>query len=307
MRATVPAETGTRTLRIGTRGSALALAQARWVAGRLAILGLATSIEVLRTDGDDRAPDTPWGEGAFVTRIQRALAAAEVDIAVHSAKDVPTREDERLVIAAIPGREDPRDCLVVAGRSATLGTLPPGARIGTDSPRRVAFLRAVRPDLEFRPLHGNVDTRLAKLERGEADALVLAVAGLRRLGYADRIDEVLPVDLVVPAPGQGALAVQVRAADAAAVEAVAPLDDPATRAAVEAERAFLHATGGGCRSASGALATVDRVRLVLTAAVGGDGALRRATATGPLALPHEIGRDLALRLGFAPSSGAVVR
>lgn len=257
----------TRTLRIGTRGSALALVQARWVAARLAEHGVPTELVVIRTEGDDRPVDTAWGEGAFVGRIVAALLDASVDVAVHSAKDVPTDEQPGLVIAAYPPREDPRDALVCRVRGQTLATLPPGSRIGTDSPRRTAFLRAARPDLVFAPLHGNVDTRLAKLDRGDADALVLAVAGLTRLGRADRIDDVLPLDTVASAPGQGSLAIQVRAADAEAVEAVGRLDDPATRVAVEAERALLNATGGGCRSpigASGRLA-VDGLQLVAAA------------------------------------------
>jgi len=253
-------------LRIGTRGSELALVQTRWVAARLAAVGVATELEIMRTEGDDRAPDTAWGEGAFVTAIERALLEGRIDLAVHSAKDVPTEEDPRLVVAAFPPREDPRDSLVCRERGGTLATLPRGARVGTDSPRRTAFLRSVRPDLELHPLHGNVDTRLRKLDAGESDALVLAVAGLTRLGRADRIDEILPLQVAAPAPGQGSLAIQVRADDPRAREAVGRLDDPDTRAAVEAERAFLGATGGGCRSPIGALATVSAGRLALHAA-----------------------------------------
>ena len=246
----------TRTLRIGTRGSQLALVQANWVAARLAEHGVPTEITIIRTEGDDRPVDTAWGEGAFVGRIVGALLDGSVDLAVHSAKDVPTDEDARLRIAAYPPREDARDALVARERGSTLATLPRGARVGTDSPRRVAFLRAVRPDLRLHPLHGNVDTRLRKLDRGDSDALVLAVAGLARLGRADRIDEILPTALVAPAPGQGSLAVQVRTDDTEAVSAAATLDDPATRAAVEAERALLGGTGGGCRSPIGALGRV---------------------------------------------------
>jgi hydroxymethylbilane synthase len=257
-----------RTLRIGTRGSKLALVQAHWVAARLAEHGVGTTIDVIRTEGDDRPVDTAWGEGAFVGRIVAALHDGQVDLAVHSAKDVPTDEPERLVIAAYPPREDPRDALVCRVRGTTLATLPPGARVGTDSPRRIAFLRAVRPDLDLHPLHGNVDTRLAKLDRGDSDALVLAVAGLTRLGRADRIDEVLPTTIVASAPGQGSLALQVRADDAAVIAAVGLLDDPATRAAVEAERELLAATGGGCRSPIGAIGTVVAGELTVLAGAG---------------------------------------
>lgn len=255
----------TRTLRIGTRGSALALVQARWVAGRLAEHGVPTEIVVVRTDGDDRPVDTAWGEGAFVGRIVAGLLDGSVDLAVHSAKDVPTDEDPRLLIAAYPAREDPRDALVFRVRGTTLATLPKGARVGTDSPRRTAFLRAIRPDLVLHPLHGNVDTRLAKLDRGDSDVLVLAVAGLERLGHAGRIDEILASDLVPPAPGQGSLAVQVRADDREAAEAVSLLDDEASRAEVEAERAVLNGTGGGCRSPIGAIGRVHDGRLRLLA------------------------------------------
>jgi len=256
----------TRTIRIGTRGSALALVQANWVADRLAEHDVASEITIIRTEGDDRPVDTAWGEGAFVGRIVAALLDGSVDLAVHSAKDVPTDEHPLLAIAAYPPREDPRDALVCRARGTTLGTLPIGARVGTDSPRRVAFLRALRPDLEMHPLHGNVDTRLAKLDRGDSDALVLAVAGLTRLGRADRIDDILPLALVANAPGQGSLALQVRADDAEAIEAVGRLDHLPTRIAVEAERALLNATGGGCRSPIGVTGTIQGDRLDLVAA-----------------------------------------
>ncbi|MCJ7711203.1 MAG: hydroxymethylbilane synthase [Chloroflexi bacterium] len=254
-----------RTFRIGTRGSELALVQARWVAARLEEHGVASEIAIIRTEGDDRPVDTAWGEGAFVGRIVAALLDGTVDLAVHSAKDVPTTEPDRLVIAAYPRREDPRDALVCRVRGTTLETLPVGARVGTDSPRRVAFLRAIRPDLDLHPLHGNVDTRLAKLDRGDTDALVLAVAGLARLGRAERIDDILPEDAVPSAPGQGSLALQVRAGDAEAIAAVGLLDDADTRVAVEAERALLAGTGGGCRSPIGAIGTVRDGRLEMLA------------------------------------------
>lgn len=256
----------THPLRIGTRGSALAMAQACWVAERLTELGVPTELVIIRTEGDDRPAATAWGEGAFVGRIMEALLDGSVDLAVHSAKDVPTDEHPDLVVAAYPSREDPRDALVCRVRGSTLATLPDGSRIGTDSPRRTAFLRAARPDLRVHPLHGNVDTRLAKLDRGETDALVLAVAGLQRLGRADRIDDVLGEETIVAAPGQGALAIQVRAADRATIAAVARLDDPATRVAVVSERLLLRATGGGCRSPIGAIGRLDDDGLELVAA-----------------------------------------
>ena len=243
-------------LRLGTRGSALALAQSGMIADALRSLGAAVEVVAIRTAGDSRAPDMVWGEGAFVTALEAALLDGRIDVAVHSAKDVPTTRDPRLRIAAFPAREDPRDALVTTDPGLTLATLPRGARVGTDSPRRVAFLLASRPDLRPHPLHGNVDTRLRRLAEGESDALVLAVAGLARLGLAGRITQVLPPEILPPAPGQGALAVQCRAGDPVAGPLVERLDDPATRTAVEAERAFLAATGGGCRSPLGALGTV---------------------------------------------------
>ncbi|MDA8237703.1 MAG: hydroxymethylbilane synthase [Chloroflexi bacterium] len=278
---------GAPTLRLGTRGSALALAQSGMIADDLRALGATIELVVVRTAGDDRPPATAWGEGAFVVALEEALLAGRVDVAVHSAKDVPTAEDPRLAIAAYPAREDPRDALVCRDPGRTFATLPEGAVVGTDSPRRAALLRAARPDLRTRPLHGNVDTRLRKLAAGEADALVLAVAGLSRLGLADRIREVLPTAVALPAPGQGALAVQVRAADPVARPFVAQLDDPATRAAVEAERAFLRASGGGCRAPIGALATVEGGTLTIRGAAAADGSvpLGDAPATAAAAAP----------------------
>jgi hydroxymethylbilane synthase len=254
------------TLRIGTRGSALALAQANLVRDALAGVGVTSTLVTITTEGDRRAPDTAWGEGAFVSAIEAALLRGDVDIAVHSAKDVPTDDDPRLSIAAYPTRGGPGDVVVVAaGRSAAaLDDLPIGSRVGTDSPRRTAFLRALRPDLEIHPLHGNVDTRLRKLDSGETDALILAEAGLTRLGRSDRIAFRLDPWLVPPAPGQGALAIQVRADDPVTAGFVRRLDDLPTRLAVEAERALLSASGGGCRAPVGAIGRVsgDRIELI---------------------------------------------
>ncbi|MEO5885177.1 MAG: hydroxymethylbilane synthase [Candidatus Limnocylindrales bacterium] len=246
-------------IRIGTRGSALALVQAGLVADALRTTGARVCVETIVTAGDERAPDTAWGEGAFVTAIEQALLEGRVDVAVHSAKDVPTDEDPRLAIAAFLPREPAHDVLVLPGgrRIDGLDELAPGLRVGTDSPRRAAFLRAARPDLVVHSLHGNVDTRLRRLEAGETDALVLAAAGLRRLGRADRISLDLPFDEMPSAPGQGALAVQVRADDAATREIVGTIDDVATRRAVVAERNLLAAAGGGCRAPLGCLATDD--------------------------------------------------
>ncbi len=254
-----------REIVIGTRGSRLALAQAGLVVQALQRAGRSTRISIIETAGDRQAPDTAWGEGAFVSAIEQALLAGHVDVAVHSAKDVPTDEDPRLRIGAYLPRADPRDALVVRVDSPArrLDDLPPGSRVGTDSPRRTGFVLARRPDLAVHPLHGNVDTRLHRLDDGETDALVLACAGLDRLDLGDRIAERIEPDLVPPAPGQGAIAVQVRRDDLRVLEAVEAVDDPGTRVAVEAERAFLAACGGGCRAPIGALGTVVGGELML--------------------------------------------
>ncbi len=285
-------------LRIGSRGSALALVQANWVADRLRERGVPTEITIIRTAGDARAPDTAWGEGAFVNAIEAALLDGSVDIAVHSAKDVPTQEDPRLTIAAWTTREDPRDALVCRERGTTLDTLPEGARVGTDSPRRTAFLRARRPDLIIHPLSGNVDTRLRKLDDGETDALVLAVAGLTRLGRAERVDEILRLEIAIPAPGQGVLALQTRTDDERAITALQPLDDQASRTAVRAERTFLAATGGGCRSPIGALGEVNGHELTLhVAAEREDGrAVIRLSRSAPAADWRTLAETLATEI-----------
>lgn len=290
----------TATVRIGTRGSALALAQATMVRDALAAAGVPATLSTITTEGDRRAPDTAWGEGAFVTAIEAALVGGEIDAAVHSAKDVPTDEDPRLAIAAFLERAPFGDVIVLpSGRAArSLDDLPHGARVGTDSPRRTAFLRAIRPDLAMHPLHGNVDTRLRRLDEGQSDALVLAEAGLTRLGRADRISYRLSPELVPPAPGQGAVAVQVRSDDEATMAACARLDDRPTRLAVEAERALLAASGGGCRAPLGALGRVSGADLEL---VGGfarpDGSIavraRRSGQAGDPALVDGVLTDLA--------------
>lgn len=288
---------------IGSRGSALALAQARLVGDALAQRYRTSRIVIIETEGDRRAPDTAWGEGAFVAAIERALIARHVDLAVHSAKDVPTEEDPRLRIAAYLPRADPRDALVVRSdaRERRLADLRPGARVGTDSPRRTGFLLAKRSDLVVHPLHGNVDTRLRRLEAGETDALVLACAGLDRMGLSDRIAERLQPDLVPPAAGQGAIAIQVRRHDARMLELAEAVDDRRTRHAVEAERAFLKASGGGCRAPIGALATiVDDELDLLGGYVNPDGSgATFARRRGPVAAGEDIGRALAAALSGA--------
>jgi hydroxymethylbilane synthase len=272
-------------IRIGTRGSALAMVQARLAAQALERQGRVTRLVKVETAGDRRAPDTAWGEGAFVKAIEHALLDGRVDLAVHSAKDVPTEEDPRLAIVAYLPRGDARDALVVRdGGARSLDDLPVGATVGTDSPRRAAFLLARRPDLRIRSLHGNVDTRLRRLDAAEADALVLACAGLDRLGRADRIAERIDVERMPPAPGQGALALQIRQGDERIRALAAFLDDSATRVTVEAERELLRATGGGCRAPVGAYGETNGSDLSLIAGhAEPDGTgLRIGRRAGPL-------------------------
>jgi hydroxymethylbilane synthase len=300
----------TSVLRIGTRGSALALVQARLAAAAFARAGRSVQLVEVTTDGDRRAPDTAWGEGAFVKSIEDALLDGRVDVAVHSAKDVPTEEDARLTIAAYLPRADARDALVTADAAArSLDELPPNASVGTDSPRRTAFILARRPDLRVRPLHGNVDTRLCRLDAGEVDALVLACAGLDRLDRADRIAERVDPERMPPAPGQGALALQVRRDDARILAIAEALDDGRTRIAVEAERDVLRAAGGGCRSPVGAYAdVVGRDVMVICGNVEPDGTgLRIGRRGGPVgeasAIAVRLYRELSAgeaTLGAAP-------
>jgi len=281
---------------IGTRGSALALAQARLVSAAFERDGRQTRLVVIETEGDRRAPDTAWGEGAFVAAIEGALLDGRVDVAVHSAKDVPIEQDSRLRIGAYLPRADPRDALVVRPDSVDrrLADLEPGTRVGTDSPRRTGFVLALRPDLVVRPLHGNVDTRLRRLDEGETDALVLACAGLDRLGLGARISERLAPEAIPPAPGQGAIALQIRATDARMLGLTAAIDDPRTRLAVEAERAFLETSGGGCRAPIGALATIHGGELELIAGhANPDGS---GTARGRRRGPVADGQRLAIAL-----------
>lgn len=269
------------TLVIGTRGSALALAQARLIANAL---GADVELRVIRTAGDasDR-PISELGDGVFVAALEEALARGEVDIAVHSLKDLPTEERPDLLIAAIPEREDPRDVIITRERGG-LASLPRGAVVGTSSPRRAAFLRALRPDIETREIRGNVETRMRKVADGQFDATVLALAGLRRLGIAVAPDEILDPRDCPPAPGQGALAVQCRAADDRIAEIVRRLDDAPTRIAVTAERAVLRALGASCTLPLGTWARVEDGEVVLDAAIATGAGVVRAHARGRDAL-----------------------
>ena len=263
-------------LRLGTRGSRLALVQSRLVAACLSRAGHEVELVPIVTEGDVRPVDMSPGEGVFVTALERALVAGEIDLAVHSAKDIPLDERRDLVIAAYPERADARDALITREGGASIPTLPPGTTVGTDSPRRTGFLRALRPDLRIVPLHGNVDTRLRRLDEGNVDALVIAAAGVERLGHGGRIDARLDPEDVAPAPGQGALAVQVRAGDRATLDEVAGIESGDVREAVELEREVLTATGGTCRAPVGALARLDGDRFeLLVAGVNSDGSGKR--------------------------------
>ena len=268
-----------RIYRVGTRKSALARAQTELVLEMLrrARPGVELEVVTISTEGDERR-DVPiaalGGTGAFVKRLERALLAGEIDLAVHSLKDVPTALEPGLVLAGIPQRGDPRDVLVVGGATryeGALPELPEGARIGTGSARRGVQLRALRPDLRILDVRGNVDTRLRKLDAGEYDALALALAGLERLGVEGRTRRALEPDEVVPMVGQGALAIEARADDAGAVELARLVDSPETRACVEAERAFLAGLGGGCQLPVGALARVQGSTIHLRVFLEGPG------------------------------------
>lgn len=288
---------------IGTRGSALALRQTEQVAGLLRTFQpeLEIEVQVIQTRGDlvrDRPLAQVGGKGLFVKEIESALLSGEIDMAVHSLKDMPTEQPEGLALSAILERADPRDALVVRGGGHGLSTLPPGARVGTGSLRRRAQLLAARPDLQVLDLRGNVDTRLGKLAEGQYDAVVLAAAGLIRLGHAAAITQFLPVETLIPAVGQGALCVEVRQGDAAMRRLLAPLDHPATHQATEAERAFLRRLEGGCQVPIGAHAEVrDNVLYLqgLIAAVDGS-RLVRDDLRGPAAGAGALGRALAERL-----------
>jgi hydroxymethylbilane synthase len=257
-------------LRIGTRGSVLAKWQAEFVRKQIfQATGIDGEIVIIKTSGD-KMQQSPLsqigGKGIFIKELEDALLEESIDIAVHSVKDIPTAVPSRLSFPAICRREDVRDCLV-SGNGATLLNLREGARVGTGSLRRQAQLRHIRPDLDVRDLRGNVDTRLRKVEAGEYDAVMLAKAGLDRLGWSHRISETLAPEVCMPAVGQGALGVECRASDAETANALETLDDAETRAAIVAERTLLAALQGGCQVPLGAWARMERDELVLEACV----------------------------------------
>jgi hydroxymethylbilane synthase len=300
-----------RTFRIGARGSKLARWQSEWVGEQLRTRGVAVEIVEITTSGDVQqvAPVAAiGGVGVFTKEIQAALLAGDVDLAVHSLKDLPTQQVTGLTLAATPPRENPADALIVASGS-TLEILPPGSRVGTGSQRRRAQLLALRSDLVMLDIRGNVDTRLRKLDEGEYDAIVLAAAGLTRLGWADRITEMLAPPRVLPAPGQGSLAIECRTDDANAFSALAALNDAPTRAAVVAERTLLAVLEGGCSAPVAAWGRVADGELRLDGLVASlDGRqVLRASATSTSADAAALGARIAdelLKQGAAAIVGA---
>jgi hydroxymethylbilane synthase len=291
-------------LRLGTRTSALATAQASAVASSItAACGRSVELVPVLSRGDiDAAPLTDiGGEGVFVTALRQALAAGYVDIAVHSLKDLPTASPEGIALAAIPPREDPRDA-VVARDGLTLSELPAGSVVGTGAPRRAAQLRALGFGLDVQPIRGNVDTRIASVAAGVVDAVVVARAGLARLGRLDAVTEVLDPLLMLPAPGQGALAVECRSTDLDTAALLAPLDDPSTRSAVTAERSVLATLAGGCSAPVGALGDLalgddgDELWLRAVAAAPDGSRQVRLSSTGSPQDAAALGRALAERM-----------
>lgn len=292
------------TLKIGTRGSALALWQARTVAGLLEARGTGVELVIIKTSGD-RLQERPLSETGtkrlFVKEIEDALLARHVDLAVHSAKDMPAELPEGLGVAGVLPREDPRDALVLPGGvehadlAAALAHLDETPVVGTSSVRRVAQLASVIPQATFAPIRGNVDTRLRKLDAGEFHAIVLAAAGMRRLGFGPRISAAIPVDRCVPAPGQGIVAIEIRSDDTDTRGILDAISDPAARISLDAERSVVAALGGGCQLPLGAIALHDngsiRLRAVVASPDGSEVITREAT--GPVSDPAGLGRRVA--------------
>ena len=302
-----PSRMSTRPLRIGTRGSPMALHQAALVRDRLIATHpeLAVEVVTIRTTGDrvqDRRLAEIGGKGLFTKEIEEALFAGRVDLAVHSLKDLETRLPDGLEIACVLPRDDPRDAFL-SRTAPSLAALPPGAKIGTSSLRRQAQLLRWRPDLKVAPMRGNVDTRLRKLAAGEVDAIVLALCGLERLGEAGQATEVLPREVILPAVGQGALAIECRADESCLRPLLVPLHDPRTAACVAAERAMLAALDGSCRTPIAGLAEIEGERLTLEGLLlTPDGSAEiHARLTGDPreaeVLGTELGRELRGRAG----------
>jgi len=281
---------------IASRGSQLALWQARWVSAQLAARGHECRIEIIKTTGD-KITDVPLAKvgtkGLFTKEIEEALLDGRADLAVHSLKDLPTELPPGLVLAAVPEREDPRDAVV----GKRLVDLPRGAKVGTSSLRRSAQLRKLRPDVMVESVRGNLDTRLRKLDEGQYDAILLAAAGLKRLGWGDRIAETLPAETMCPAVGQGALAIETRASGAG-FDAARSMDHADTHFAVLAERGVLGALGGGCQVPIGAHAAVKggKLRLLGLVASPDGGEVVRGEAVGPVSEAEILGRALGQEL-----------
>jgi hydroxymethylbilane synthase len=295
-------QTDRTSLVIGTRGSTLALWQAEWVQARLRELALGLSVRLrrIKTSGDkilDVSLAKIGGKGLFVKEIEEALLRREIDVAVHSMKDVPTALPDGLALLCVPKREDPRDA-VLSREGKAFRDLPSGAKVGTSSLRRQAQLLHLRGDVTITMLRGNLDTRLRKLKEGEFDAIVLAAAGLRRLGWTEAVTEYLPLDTCVPAIGQGALAVEGRRDDQFVRRLLAPLEDASTRMAVTAERALLERLEGGCQVPIAAHASLQGETITIDALVASvDGrSIIRERLTGKATEAQEIGRQLAERL-----------
>ena len=296
-----------RTVVIGTRGSSLSFCQTEQVQVRLQerFPQRRFAIKTIKAQAD-RNPEVPLiamgGEGVFVKELESALLRREIDLAVHSLKDLPLAIPDGLTMAAITEREDPSDALI-SRSGQTFEELPAGSRIGTSSLRRKSQLLCRRKDLQFLDIRGNVDTRLRKLDEGQYDAIVLAACGLIRLGLEERISDYLPLEWMLPEPGQGALGIQARAKDEDTLQLVEFLNDATTRACVEAERAFLRGLGGGCHLPIAALGRIEKEQLILDGAViAPDGSkLIREQAKGSSALPEQLGELLAQR---AISQGA---
>ena len=297
----------TGVVKIGTRGSLLATTQADTVRVALAAEGVEAELVIVKTAGDlSAAPVQTIGVGVFTAALREALADGTVDIAVHSYKDLPTAADERFTIAAIPAREDPRDALV-ARDGLVLGELPADAKVGTSAPRRIAQLRALGQGLDVRPLRGNLDTRIGKVASGELDAVIVARAGLARIGRLDVVTEALDPVQLLPAPAQGALAVECRSGDTDLAASIATLDDAHSRAAVAAERGLLAELEAGCTAPVGAIAEVvesidedgrifDELSLRgCVAAIDGSDTIR-ASIVGSPDRAEELGRELAREL-----------
>jgi hydroxymethylbilane synthase len=292
-------------LRIGSRGSQLALWQANYISERLRSRGHEVEIEIIHTTGD-KITDVPLaqvgtkgglGKGIFTKEIEEALAAGRVDLAVHSLKDLPTELAAGFEIAAITEREDARDAFC-SRLYSKIEDLPQRARIGTSSLRRQAQLKAIRPDLDIHPLRGNVDTRLRKLDQGEYDAIILAAAGLTRLGKTELMKQIIPAEIMCPAAGQGALGIEIREGDSATRQHLEFMNDPAARAATTCERALLNSLGGGCQVPIGALAEIRNGKLHLDAIVADpDGSkLLHESRDGNLNDPEGLGSAVGEKL-----------